>query len=163
MPMTFQMKLDTIEKHVGKVYEKKIADGEDKSIVIWKYSEECRHVKYVDEYNEYLISKKQIEAGGGSITSLFEKTMEINLLSKTIQLRTVFHILSKGCPMKNYPDCMKFISFLQMTNFPYSHWSLTSGWEWEKYLAQVEKDDMKENIASARFLSLSLDEFHGFV
>jgi hypothetical protein len=33
-----------------------------------------------------------------------------------------------------------------------------SDWEWEKYLAQVEKDDMKERIANSRFLSLSLDE-----
>jgi hypothetical protein len=33
-----------------------------------------------------------------------------------------------------------------------------SGWEWEKYLAQVEKDDIKEKIANARFVSLSLDE-----
>ena len=33
-----------------------------------------------------------------------------------------------------------------------------SGWEWAKYLAQVEKDDMKEKIAKARFFSLSLDE-----
>ena len=45
-----------------------------------------------------------------------------------------------------------------MPNFPSSHWSLTSGWEWEKYLALVEKDDMKEKIASSRFVSLSLDE-----
>ena len=58
MPMTFQMKLDTIEKHVGKVYENKIVDGEEKSIVKWKSFEECRHVKYADEYNEYLISNK---------------------------------------------------------------------------------------------------------
>jgi hypothetical protein len=157
-PMTFQMKLDTIEKHVGKVYEKKIIDGEEKSIVRWKSSEECRHVKYADEYNEYLISKQKLEAGGGTITSLFEKTMERNLLSKTIQLSTVFHILSKGRPMTDYPDYMKYLSFLQMPNFPSSHWSLTSGWEWAKYLAQVEKDDMKEKIASARFVSLSLDE-----
>ena len=45
-----------------------------------------------------------------------------------------------------------------MPNSPYSHWPLLSGWEWGKYLAQVEKDDMKENIANATFLLLSLDE-----
>jgi hypothetical protein len=152
------MKLDTIEKHVEKVYENKIVDGEEKSIFIWKSSKECRHVKYADEYNKYLISKEKLEAGGGSITYLFEKTMEINLLSKTIQLSIIFHILSKGHPMKDYPYYMKYLSFLQILNFPSSYWSLMSGWEWEKYLAQVEKDDMKEKIASARFLSFSLDE-----
>jgi hypothetical protein len=41
MPTTFQRKLDTIEKHVGKVYENKIVDGEEKSIVKWKSSKEC--------------------------------------------------------------------------------------------------------------------------
>jgi hypothetical protein len=45
--------------------------------------------------------------------------------------------------MTDYLDYMKYLSFLQMPNFPSSHWSLMSGWEWAKYLAQVEKDDMK--------------------
>jgi hypothetical protein len=78
--------------------------------------------------------------------------MEINLVSNTIQLRIVFHILSKGHPMTDYPDYMKYLYFLQMSNFPSSHCSLTSGWEWEKYLAHVEKDDMKEKIENTRFL-----------
>jgi hypothetical protein len=153
-----QMKLDTIEKHAGKVYDKEIVNGEEKSIIRWKSSEECRHVKYEDEYNKYLISKRKLEASGGTITSLFGKMMEINLLSKTMQLSIVFHILSRGRPMTYYPDYKNFISFLEVSNFPSSHWSVTSGWEWEKYLAQVEKDDLKEKIANARFFSLSLDE-----
>ena len=37
----FQMKLDTVQKHAGKVYEKKIVNGKEKSIVRWKSSEEC--------------------------------------------------------------------------------------------------------------------------
>ena len=45
-----------------------------------------------------------------------------------------------------------------MPNFQSSHWSLSSGWEWGKYLAQVEKDDKKKNIANASFLSFSLNE-----
>jgi hypothetical protein len=84
--------------------------------------------------------------------------MEINLLSKTIQLRTIFHILSKSLPMMDYLDYMKNLSFLQIPNFSSSRWYLTSGWEWGKYLTQLEKDDMKENIANSRCLSLSLDE-----
>ena len=84
--------------------------------------------------------------------------METNLLSKTIQLSIVFHILSNGRPMTNYPKMTKYLSFIQVPNFPSSHRSLSSGWEWGKYLAQVEKDDMKEKIENATFLSLSLDE-----
>ena len=45
-----------------------------------------------------------------------------------------------------------------MSDFSSSHWSVTSGWEWAKYLAQVEKDDLKEKIANVGFFSLYLDE-----
>ena len=152
------MKLDTIEKHAGKVYENKIVNGEEKSSMRWKFSDECQHVKYTEEHNKFLISKRKLEASGGTIISQFGKTMERNLLSKTTQLSIVFHILSRGHPMTDYPYYMKLLSFLQVSNFPSSHWSVTSGWEWAKYLAQVENDDMKEKIANARFLSLSLDE-----
>ena len=60
--------------------------------------------------------------------------------------------------MKNYPKILKFLSFIKAPNFSSSHWSMTCGWEWAQYLAQVEKDDLKEHIANATFLSLSLDE-----
>jgi len=139
----FQMKLDTVQKHAGKVYEKKIVNGKEKSIFRWKSLEECRHSQCVEEYKKYLINKKKLEASGGTIISQFEKTMERSLLSKTIQLSIVFHILSKGRPMTDYPDQMKFLSFLHVPNFPSSHWSVTSGWEWARYLAQVEIDDLK--------------------
>ena len=75
------------------------------------------HVQYADEYNAYLIRKQKLEAGGGTIKYIFEKTMERNLLSKTIQLSTVFHILSNWRPMTYYPDYMKYLSFLQVSNF----------------------------------------------
>jgi hypothetical protein len=60
-----------------------------------------------------------------------------------MQLSTVFHILSRGHPMMDYTNYKKFIYFLEVSNFPSSHWSVASGWEWKKYLAQVEKDDLK--------------------
>lgn len=152
------MKLDTLEKHAGKVYDKETINGKDKSIIRWKYIEECQHAKFEGEYKKFLVSKGKLEASGGTITSLFGKTMEINLSSKMIQLCTIFQILSCGHPMKIYPNYMKYLYFLQVPNFPSCHWSIPSGWEWEKYLAQEEKDDMQEKIANDRFLSLSLDE-----
>ena len=84
--------------------------------------------------------------------------METNLLSNTIQLSIVFHILPNGHPMTNYPKMMKYISFIQLPNSPSSHFSLSSAWEWGKYLAQVENDDIKEKTTNATFLSLYLDE-----
>eukprot|EP01018_Ginkgo_biloba_P021064 Gb_14268 [translate_table: standard] len=34
----------------------------------------------------------------------------------------------------------------------------TGGWEWARYLAQVEMEDLQEKIRTSRFLALSLDE-----
>ena len=110
------------------------------------------------EYNKFLLNKKQIEESGGTITSQFGKIMETNLLSKTMQLSTVFHLLSNGRPMIDYPKMRKYLSFIQVPNFPSSHWSLSSGCEWGKYLAQVEMTDMKQNIANDTFFSLYMDE-----
>ena len=84
--------------------------------------------------------------------------MERNLLSKMTHLSIAFHILYRGHPMINYPDYTKYLSFIQVLNFPSSHQSIMSGHEWARCLAQVEKDDMKEKIVDARFFSLSLDE-----
>eukprot|EP01018_Ginkgo_biloba_P012269 Gb_00696 [translate_table: standard] len=152
------MKLDTIEKHAGKVYEKESINGEMKNVIRWKTVEECRHIKYANDYEQYLISKGKLEASKGTITSLFGKMMVTNLLSKTVQLSTVFHILSRGRPMTNFPEYMNFLSFLEVSNFPTSHWSISSGWEWERYIAQVEMEDLQEKIRTSRFLALSLDE-----
>ena len=76
--------------------------------------------------------------------------MERNLVSKTTQLSIVFHILSRCHPI-DYPNYNNYVSFLEVSNSPSSHWYVTSGWEWARYLAQVEKDDLKEKIANAIF------------
>ena len=136
------MKLDKIEKHAWNIYVKQIENGEDKSITKWKSFEECRHVKYQEEYNKHLISKSKLEASGGTITSLFGKPMARNLLSKMTQLRIVFHILSRGCPMTDYPDYKNYVSFLEVSNFPSSHWSITSGWKWAKRGSHGESSSM---------------------
>ncbi|KAH9316632.1 hypothetical protein KI387_025259, partial [Taxus chinensis] len=39
-----------------------------------------------------------------------------------------------------------------------SHWSESSGWEREKFLSMIEKEDLKENIKKSKFISLSIDE-----
>ena len=46
------------------VYAKEIVNEEEKSIIKWKYCEECRHVKCKEKYNKYLISKRKLEASG---------------------------------------------------------------------------------------------------
>ena len=77
------MKLDSIEKHVGKVYDKKAANDENKYNPRWKYLSQCRHIQYEEEYNKFLINKRKLEESGGTITSQYGKMMETNLLSNT--------------------------------------------------------------------------------
>ena len=77
------MNLDALQKDARKVYNKQTVNNEEKYIIKWKYFEECRHVKYKYEYNRYLISKSNLEESGGTITYIFGRTMEINLLAKT--------------------------------------------------------------------------------
>ena len=78
--LKLQMKLDTIEKHVGKVYDKKVANDEKKSTTRCEYFSQCRHLQFEDEYNKFLINKRKLEEIGGTITSQFGKMMETNLL-----------------------------------------------------------------------------------
>ena len=103
------MKLDTIEKPLGKVYHKKTTNDENKSTARWKSLSQCRHLQFEEEYNKLLINKRKLEESGGTITSQFGKMMETNLLSKTIQLSIIFHILSNGFPMTDYPKLTKYI------------------------------------------------------
>lgn len=84
--------------------------------------------------------------------------MEINSLSKMIQLSIVFHNISKGFPMKNYPHYINYLSFHKVLSFPSSYWSITSGWISTTYLAQVENDDIKKRFQMLSFLSISLNE-----
>ena len=70
---------------------------------------ECRHLQFEVEYNEFLLNKKKLEERGGTITSQFGKMMETNLLSKKIQLSIVFHLLSNGRPMTDYPKMTKYL------------------------------------------------------
>ena len=97
------MKLDTIEKDAGKLYDKKNANDENKSTTRWKSVGECQHLQFEEEYNKLLINKRKLEESGGTITSQFGKMMEKKLLSKMIQLIIVFHLLSNDRLMTDYP------------------------------------------------------------
>ena len=114
-----------------------------KCIIRWKYSIEFWHVEFEDEYKKYLISRGKIEESGGTIKNLWGKRVERNLLSNMKQLSIVFHILSKCHLMTYYPHYMKYLYFLKVSNIPTSYWPITDGWLWERYLTQVEKDDIK--------------------
>ena len=69
---------------MGKVYEKKIIDGEEKSIIRWKTKEEFQHIKNAKilEFQEK-IQMKPTEVKG-SMESLIGKAMEVEEMAKVI-------------------------------------------------------------------------------
>ena len=65
------MKLDIIEKHAGKMYDKKVANDENKSTSRWKSLGQCQHLQFEEGHNKFLLNKKKLEESGGTITSQF--------------------------------------------------------------------------------------------
>lgn len=83
------------------------------------------------------------------------------LHAKLIQFSTLFHILKKGRPISDFLNFKVLYQYNGMPNVPQSHWSESSGWEIEKFLSMIEKEDLKENVKKAKFISLSIDEVTG--
>ena len=50
-----QLKLDTIEKHVGKIYKTSTIDGKEIKLVRYKTKEQCQHKRNAKEY--YMFQK----------------------------------------------------------------------------------------------------------
>ena len=73
--MKLQIKLDIIEKHVGKVYDKKLVNDIDdkKATARWKSLSQCQCLQYQEEYNKFLINKRKLKESGGTIISQFER------------------------------------------------------------------------------------------
>ena len=64
----------------------------------------------------------------GSINVIFAKASEVEERGKAVQLSNVFHILSRGRPMTNYPKMSGLLHFLKVHNYLVSHWSINSRW-----------------------------------
>ena len=45
-----QLKIDTIEKHVSKVYKKETIDGVEKSVLTWKTKDNYVHIRNAEIY-----------------------------------------------------------------------------------------------------------------
>jgi len=154
-----QLKIDTIEKHVGKIYEKKILNDKETCTVRWKTTNKYKHICYSQLYEKHLEDESsKSERRGGPISQVFDNAMTKYLQSKVVQLSTIFSIMMRGRPMNDYPEYKKLLSFHEVPNFPNSHWSVSSGWEWATYMSEVIKEDLREIVNRSQFISLSLDE-----
>ena len=152
-----QLKLDTIEKHVGKIYETSTVDGKEIKVVRYKTKEQCQHKRNIaEEY--YMFQKFQMKPGEvqGSINAFFAKSSEVEECGKVVQLSNVFHILSRGRAMTDYLEMSGLLHFLKVPNYPISHWSINSGWEWASCIAQVEIEDVQRKIKESNLYCIVL-------
>lgn len=157
--MTLQLKLNTIEKYVGKVYKKETIDGVAKLVLTLKIKDNYLHIKNIDLYelNEKLQEKCSIVKG--FIEDFLGRVMEVENIRKFIQLSVILYILCRGHPMIDYPSITGLLHFLKVYNYLNIQWLVNSGQEWAAYLTQVEREDMKAKIKKSHFIALSLDEF----
>jgi hypothetical protein len=116
-----ELKLDTIEKNFGRIYETSTVDGKEIKVVRYKTKEQCQHKSNAKEY--YMFQKFQTNPGEvqGSINVFFAKASEIEECGKFVQLINVFYILSRGNPMTDFPEMSGYLRFLKVPNYPVSH------------------------------------------
>ena len=57
-------------------------------------------------------------------------------------MSVIFHILSRGHPMRDFLEYGNLLSFLRVPHYPMSHWSIYAGWEMASCLAEVEKKNV---------------------
>ncbi|KAH7428771.1 hypothetical protein KP509_09G016700 [Ceratopteris richardii] len=155
-----QLKLDTIEKHVGKMYEKVEVEGKMENILRWKTKDECRHLQNVDAYNSHLLLLEQSNENKRSFMHLFERKLKSDNEAILMQFSIVLHILSIGKPMSDYPKWRVPLNFigLRIQSFPTQYWTESSGWEFAKAMGEVIKSNLKISLSNATFISISLDE-----
>jgi hypothetical protein len=67
-------------------------------------------------------------------------------------------MLVKGKPMTNYESMNKLLHFLDVKNFPKTHWSNTNGWEMASYMHELVFNKTKSLVESVKFISFSNDE-----
>ena len=133
-------------------------DIKETCTVRWKTANECKHISYSQLYEKHLESESsKSERRGGPISQVFDNAMTKSLQSKVFQLSTIFSIMMRGWPMNDYPEYKELLSFHGVPNFPNSHWSISSGWEWATYMSEVIKEDLSEIVNLSNYICLSLD------
>jgi hypothetical protein len=71
-------------------------------------------------------------------------------------------MLAKGRPMTNFESMSKLLYFLDVKNFPKTHWLNTNGWEMASYMHDLVVNKIETLVEATRFISLSCDEVTTF-
>ncbi len=77
---------------------------------------------------------------------------------KLVQFDVYFFMVSKGKPMIDYENMNKLLQFLDVKDFPKTHWYNLVGWEMVSYMHEIMVKKTRGFIQVAKSISLSCDE-----
>jgi len=67
-------------------------------------------------------------------------------------------MVSKAKPMIDYENMSKLLQFLDVKDFPKTHWSNSIGWEMANYMHELVVKKTRDLVQVAKFISFSYDE-----
>jgi len=67
-------------------------------------------------------------------------------------------MVSKGKPMIDHENMGKLLQFLDVKDFPKTHWSNLVGWEMVSYMHELVVKKTRDFIQATKSISLSCDE-----
>jgi hypothetical protein len=142
-------KWDTLCKHEGRQWAQadNALQGVKKGDVYFLKS--CHHALNMAVF----AAKKPI-----SILQQVNKFGSLERRKKKVQFASLFHLLSAGRPMSQYESLEDLFSFLDVPNFPYMHWSDSSGCIMAEFMFDVVKAEIKAEVSSAPYVALTCDE-----
>jgi len=150
-------------------------DGKDKMFALkidnlWKHAKRRKALVVILGIcgaSKYYMSKNFVPAKNERLCAVARKDSIFKLVyhlivgkrkKKLVQFSTCFHMLVEGRPMIDFESMNKLVHFLDVKNFPKTHWSNTSGWEMASCMHDLVVNKTKTFVEVVRFISHSYDE-----
>jgi hypothetical protein len=86
----------------------------------------------------------------------------VKKIKRLVNFFICFHMLSKGRPMTNYESMSMLLHFLDVKDFPKTHWSNIVVWEMVACMHDLVVNKTKSLVEGARFITISCDEVTTF-
>ena len=83
-------------------------------MLTWKTKENYLHIRNAEIYELHQQLQERQSVVKGSIEDFIGKAMEVQNMGKVVQLSVVFYILSRGCPMMDYPSITTLLHFFKI-------------------------------------------------
>ncbi len=75
-----------------------------------------------------------------------------------VQFVVYFLVVFEGKPMTYYENMNTLLRFLDVKDFPRTHWSNSIGWEMASYMHELVVKKTRDLVQIAKSISLSCDE-----